>query len=124
MHARLKKGFTLIELLVVIAIIAVLASMLLPALSAAKAKAQRISCLNNLRQWGLAMSMYADDNDQYYPASRDVLYAATPDHNPTWAEMYADATASPPIGLSDWFNALPPYVSGLPRQPERSEQHL
>jgi len=64
---RIKRGFTLIELLVVIAIIALLASMLLPALKMAREKARQIVCISQLKQVGLAILMYTDDYDGYFP---------------------------------------------------------
>jgi prepilin-type N-terminal cleavage/methylation domain-containing protein/prepilin-type processing-associated H-X9-DG protein len=98
MKTERKNGFTLIELLVVIAIIAILAAMLLPALARAKNSAQRVSCLNKQRQWGLAMLMYTQDNEENVPRESE-----TPDGSTlmNWAQVVAAD------GGSVWYNALP-----------------
>src|SRR5215471_725340 len=98
-RARVSAAFTLVELLVVIAVIAVLASLLLPALSRARHKSRSFQCVNNFRQWGLAFRLYADDNSDFLPRRGQGVQPLAQIDRP-----------------EDWFNALPPYLNQQPYQ--------
>ena len=102
----------MIELLVVIAIIAILAAMLLPALSKAKHKARTTSCLNNLRQWGLALTMYSDDNQGKLP--RDGMSNGGIYPGNTTTDVIGGRRTGHPTDPAAWFNTLPAFVSEKP----------
>ena len=107
-------AFTLIELLVVIAIIAILAAMLLPALSAAKAKAQRVTCVNNLHQMGLANQMYATDNGDYIAfCGWDGGGPIFGVNVPGWLYTVTGGAIPNPYDVAIWRNGSAAWQTGL-----------
>jgi prepilin-type N-terminal cleavage/methylation domain-containing protein/prepilin-type processing-associated H-X9-DG protein len=117
--ARERTGFTLIELLVVIAIIAILAALLLPALSKAKEQGRSVACKSNMRQITLAIIMYADDNNDYFPWPGEV----DRDWQPDWVFGGQDNTyatnprmwSNPAYGFHAEGGSIFTYATGLPR---------
>jgi prepilin-type N-terminal cleavage/methylation domain-containing protein/prepilin-type processing-associated H-X9-DG protein len=105
-------GFTLIELLVVIAIIAILAGMLLPALSKAKSKAQGTTCMNNTKQLMLAWKFYVDDNDDHLPFAYAENAARPATYNAAWVHGNIDSPNHIPAFPNDVWNPTNTLMTG------------
>ena len=116
---RLRRAFTLIELLVVIAIIAILAAILFPVFARARENARRASCASNLKQIGIALRMYVQDNDQWLPRRQAPLLVF-----PWWARVSrvglipyiksSQVWMCPSNKISGTLEAAPPVADGLP----------
>ena len=108
-HSR---GFTLIELLVVIAVVGVLATLLLPVLGRAKAKAQQVDCMSRQKQWAMGFRMYVDDNDNLIPREGYRRFGNV--EWDTWSMVRGKLASGTNESDDIWYNALPDYV-GVPR---------